>query len=145
MSPKGDVDSTRSKAQPSSAPTATPAINSDERRRPIAIADARALPSPLPPSGWSVLMFRPSRSWDNRCSRFPSLAESAASSEDDLFSFSRSFVPCAMLAKTRNERCDMKTTLRHPSKAARTILSAFNQVKIASQPYIHLILHRYLD
>jgi hypothetical protein len=37
-----------------------------------------------------------------------------------------------------------KTTPRHPSKAARTILTAPNQVKITSQPSILLILLGYL-
>src|ERR1700733_10812925 len=143
MSPKGDVESRRSKPQPISAPTRTPATNSDERRKPSAIAEARALPSPLPASDWSVLMFRLSRTSDNRCSRLPSLAESAASSEDDLLSSSRSFVPCAMIAKTRTI-AENENDPRHPSKAARTILTTLNQVKITSQLLRYLILRRYL-
>src|SRR5215208_6211321 len=44
MSPHGDVDSKRSKPQPITAPTTTPAINSEESRKPRAIADALAAP-----------------------------------------------------------------------------------------------------
>src|SRR5947207_12922643 len=82
MRPNGDVDSKRSKPQPITAPTTTPAINSEESRKPRAIAEALAAPSPLPDPGWSVLILRLSRISDKRCSRLPSLAESAASSED---------------------------------------------------------------
>jgi len=66
MSPKGDVDSKRSKPQPIPAPTMTPAINSEESRKPRAIAEALAAPFPLPSPGWSVLILRLSRSSDNR-------------------------------------------------------------------------------
>ncbi|MFZ0812157.1 MAG: hypothetical protein WAM83_16205, partial [Bradyrhizobium sp.] len=109
------------------------------------MAEALALLSPLPASDWSVLMFRLPRTSDNRCSRLPSLAESAASSEDDLFSSSRSFVPCAMLAKTRNDAAMDENDGRHPSKAARTILTVLNQVKIASHLHIDLISFNYLS
>ena len=44
MRPKGDVDSKRSKPQPIAAPTTTPAINSEESRKPRAIAEALAAP-----------------------------------------------------------------------------------------------------
>src|SRR5258705_8637344 len=64
MRPNGDVDSKRSKPQPITAPTTTPAINSEESRRPRAIAEALAAPSPLP--GWSVLILRLSRISDKR-------------------------------------------------------------------------------
>src|SRR5882724_6931037 len=84
ISPQGDVDSKRSKPQPITAPTTTPAINSEESRKPRAIAEALAAPSPLPDPGWSVLVLRLPRISDKRWSRLPSLAESAASSEDDL-------------------------------------------------------------
>src|SRR3569623_1621009 len=50
ISPQGDVDSKRSKPQPMAAPTSTPAINSDERRKPRAIADALAEAFPSLPS-----------------------------------------------------------------------------------------------
>src|SRR5437016_3981612 len=83
MKPNGDVDNNRSKPQPIPAPTATPATNSEERRKPSAIAEALAALSPLSVPGWSVLILRLSRISDNRLSRLPSLAESAASSEDD--------------------------------------------------------------
>ena len=82
MSPKGDVDKRWSMPQPITAPTRTPATNSDESRRARAMADALAAPSPFPPAGWSVLTLRLSRSADNRWLRLPSLAESAASSGD---------------------------------------------------------------
>ena len=42
--------------QPIAAPTTTPATNSEERRKPRAMADALAAPSSLPP-GWSVPIF----------------------------------------------------------------------------------------
>src|SRR6266853_228980 len=66
MSPQGDVDSKRSKPQPITAPTTTPAINSEESRKPRAIAEALAAPSPPPDSVWSVLILRLSRISDNR-------------------------------------------------------------------------------
>src|ERR1700676_2757750 len=83
MKPNGDVDNKRSKPQPIPAPTTTPATNSEERRKPSAMPEALAALSPLSVPGWSVLILRLSRISDNRLSRLPSLAESAASSEDD--------------------------------------------------------------
>src|ERR1700676_633907 len=64
--PNGDVDSKRSKPQPITAPTTTPATNSEESRKPIAIAEALAAPSPIPDSDWSVPIFRLPRISDNR-------------------------------------------------------------------------------
>src|SRR6267378_49194 len=66
MRPNGDVDSKRSKPQPITAPTTTPAINSEESRKPRAIAEALAAPSPLPAPDWSVPTLRLSRISDNR-------------------------------------------------------------------------------
>src|ERR1700716_2091538 len=66
ISPQGDVDSKRSKPQPITAPTTTPAINSEESRKPRAIAEALAAPSPLSDPGWSVLVLRLSRISDKR-------------------------------------------------------------------------------
>ena len=66
MSPKGEVDNKRSKPQPINAPATTPAINSEDSRKPRAKADALADPSPPPDPGWSVLVLRPSRISDNR-------------------------------------------------------------------------------
>ncbi|GLR87132.1 hypothetical protein GCM10007857_38430 [Bradyrhizobium iriomotense] len=65
INPKGDVDSKRSKPQPIPAPTMTPAINSEDSRKPSAIAEALAAPSPPSPAGCSVLILR-SRNSDNR-------------------------------------------------------------------------------
>ena len=48
------------------------------------------------------------------------------------------------MLKTRNDDAMDEKDARHPSKAARTILTAFNQVKIASQRYIGLITFGYL-
>src|SRR5205085_10701060 len=132
MSPQGDVDSKRSKPQPIPAPTTTPAINSEERRRPRAIAEALAAPSPLPLVGWSVLILRLSRISDNRWSRLPSLAESAASSGDlSRLPSPLSSVPSAMLRRPATKRVNGNDA-PSPSKAARTILTTSNQVKIAA-------------
>src|SRR3954465_13206826 len=81
MRPHGDVDSKRSKPQPITAPTTTPAINSEESRKPRATAAAVAAPSPR--LGWLVRVLRLPRISDRRWTRLPSLAESAASSEDN--------------------------------------------------------------
>jgi hypothetical protein len=50
-----------------------------------------------------------------------------------------------MLAKTRNDAAMDENDVRHPSKAARTILTVLNQVKITSQLHIQLILFDYLS
>jgi len=52
--------------EPINAPTTTPAINSEESRKPSAIADALAAPFPLPAPSWSVSTLRLPRISDNR-------------------------------------------------------------------------------
>ena len=133
MNPKGFVDSRRSIPQPITAPTRTPATNSDESLKPRAMAEARDAPSPPSLAGWSVLSSRLSRSADSRWSRLPSLAESAASSGDfSRLPFPRLSVPSAMCGDPTP--CCWKQKLRpSPSKAARTILRASTRVKITSQ------------
>src|SRR5437868_2293185 len=118
MRPHGEVDSKRSKPQPSPAPTTTPAINSHERRKPRAKAEARADPSPPPSPDWPVRTSRLPRIWDNRRSRLPSLAESAASSDDDgsrAPSLPPSVLP-AMLWTTRNDAAIDQKFARHLQK-----------------------------
>src|SRR6195952_4054338 len=66
MRPNGDVDNKRSNPQPIAAPTTTPATNSEERRKPIAIAEGLASASPPWVPGWAVLILRLSLISDNR-------------------------------------------------------------------------------
>ena len=139
MSPRGDVDRRRSMPQPIPAPTRTPATSSDESRKPSAMAEALDATSPFPPAGWSVLSLRLSRSADNRWSRLPSLAESAASSGD--FSRLPSPLPSVRSAIFGDPTrvAGNRNYAPSPSKAARTILTAPSRVKIACSMVSSLI------
>jgi len=139
MSPKGDVDSRWSIPQPIAAPTRTPATNSEESRKPSAMAEALAAPSSPSPAGWLVPSLRLSRSSDNRWSRLPSLAESAASSGDlSRLPFPLLSVRSAML-ETRHDVTGNRNYAPSPLKAARTILTVLSRVKIPCSMLTSLI------
>src|SRR5690348_18093465 len=135
ISPQGEMPSQRSMSQPISAPTATPATNSDDSLKPLANPE-KSVDCRADDSGSGARLTSLSRS-----PRRLSLAERAASSSGSFALFPGLRVSSAMLTDRANQNARKFAAL----KAARTILTRSEEHTSELQSPVHLVCRLLLE